>query len=256
MDTTKKISLTALAGGLALALTLGGAPAGAGTAQGPEIRDPAGDANFVNGQGFFSGLERVGGPASIDSADIRAIWFETAHDPVPETDDFGNVTVTYEPTALLVRIRTVAPASPPPTPAVMYRVQASIAGCEVWFQALLSNGQPLVSQQANIRKLSGCPGGSGTISSSEFGLTFEENVMTLRYPLSAFPYSSDQIVLAEDVEIRPSGGRPHVREFSTAFLTFPVIDETVPLATKFRIGSDAPAPVDCSANPDHPDCQA
>ena len=254
----KTRSITALAVGLVAVLSLGGSPAGAGTELGPEIVDPAGDGNFT---GFVA-------PVHVDGADLRAIWFETGYHTVTETDESGNVTaVRHVPDALLVKIKTEGPPRPTFGPTLMVRVPAQIVGCEVWFQAIVrgpSSTPVEPPEMASIRKItSTCPGGATSIppvtlpshTASPFGITFEGNVIVLRYPFSVLPYASNQIVLGKDVEIRPIATKPHVATYLGA-VTAPNVDDTAALATRFRIGSDLPRPVDCVATPEgHTLCQ-
>ena len=248
-------SITALAVGLVAVLALGGSPAGAGTELGPEIVDQAGDANFINGNGFVLGLEQST-PVDIGSADITKIWFETGYDTVTEVDESGTVTaVRHVPNALLVKIKTAGPDPIRPSfgPTLIYRVPAKILTCEVWFEAYVkgpASSPGDTAERADIRKPSatGCPGGAQTLTAG-FSLSSSGSVLTMKFPFSALPYASNQIVLGKDVEIRPIASTPHVRTAIVA-ATAPEIDWTESLEAKFLIGSDVPQPVDCVTTPD------
>lgn len=258
----KTRSIAALIVGLVAVLALGGSPAGAGTAVGPEITDQAGDANFINGQGSIGGFPTQTTPAAIDAADITGIWFETGYSTVKETDAVGNVTaVRYVPNALLVKIRTVAPPRPSFGPALIYRVPATIAGCEVWFQGWVGGpaSTPLDLDRADVRKItSTCPGGAATITSGAFSISSAGNDLILKYPFSALPIPTGaaQIYLAKDVELRPPPTAPGVRTVIASAVTAPQIDDTRVLATKFRLGSDVPPDVDCTVTPAPAECTA
>lgn len=276
----KARSIGGLVVGLVASLALGGNPAGAGTALGPEIVDVAGDANFINSQGNFDDIH-VPTPVSIAGADIRAIWFETTYDAVKDIDELGNVlAVRFVPTALLMKIQTEAPPRPTFGPTLLYRVQTKIAQCNATFEAIVRGPQSLPTDPAETARInknsSACPGGSGVIAHPTFSLSSEGNVLVLRYPLSALPYSSTQLVLAPDVVVRPrpapiiatvlgnqipdpSQPIPSVRTWFSlvaASLTAPSIDETMPLGMQFRIGQDVPDNIDCFANPERAECVA
>ena len=273
--------ITALAVGIVTVLALGGSPAGAGTEVGPEIVDQAGDANFANrNSGLVPAVtinrdevpkdfrqlppESVVTPEDIGGADIRAMWFETAYDTVRTTDEAGNVTaVQYVPTALLVKIRTTEPATPTFGPTLIFRLPAKIATCEVWFEAIVSGPASLPTdagaQAARLRKLTStanpCPGGNATMTAG-FSLSSQGNVLTMKYPFSALPYSSTNVVLGKDVVVKPppatSTTQPHVAGPNG----LPNLDQTNKLEAQFRIGQDVPADVDCLADPNHTACAA
>lgn len=247
--------------GLVAALALGGSPAGAGTERGPEILDPTGDANAVNGQGFFLGFPSVSAPGNLEGADLEAIWLETVSDQVKEKDEAGSVkAVKHVAKALRITFQTAASPTSVGT-ALQFQLPATVAGCTLIFRGYVAGPTATVPSSADITKSSAatCPGGSGTVASPAFSLKIVGNRTVLEYPFSALPYSSTQIVLAPDVEIRPRALPANVRILwggigVTAFA--PQIDETAPLAAKFRIGKDLPANIDCVANPTHALCAA
>lgn len=239
---------------LTLAL-IAGSPAGAGTPEQPEIKDPAGDANAINGQGVLLGLEEGPDtrPASIDGADLRAIWVDTAYDVVKVRDAARNILeVQHLPFALRIHVRTEAPAAPSPGPTMVYRYPATIGGCDVFFQMWVSGpgsvpGDP--PQRVDIRRLtSSCPGGATTMTSPTFTLSLDGNVATWQYPISTFP-----ALLGVGREVAPDGN-PHVRPLLGA-ATAPEIDQTVQAESAFKIGSDVPPNIDCRQTPEHEKCQ-
>lgn len=249
---TKRHALAAAT--LTLALLAGG-PAGAGTPEQPEITDPAGDGNGINGQGVLLGAEAGpdSRPFSIDGADLRAIWFQTAYDVIKVRDASKNLLeVQYRPYAFRIHIKTEATAAPSFGPTLVYRVPADLSGCGVFFQMWIrgpaSVPQNDPPQRADIRKLdSTCPGGAATLAPAGFSLSVQGQVATLEYSLSAAP-----TLIALGTPVAPDGN-PHVRPLLGA-ATVPVIDETVQAAGPFVIGSDVPKNVDCRATPDEPAC--
>jgi hypothetical protein len=260
----KTRSIAALIIGLVAVLALGGSPAGAGTSLGPEILDIAGDANFVNGANFFWGLgEFDTSPASLGGADLRAIWFETHYDTFKDRDAQGKITtVRHVPTGLQVKFRTQEPPAPTFGPTLTFYVDVMIGNCLVDLAAHVPGpaSSPLdADQSAEIYKYTGCVGGSGALSNPKFTVTISGNVVTAEFPFSVLPYSSTQIVLAKDVELRapvdgnPGGVQPYLA-WSSAALTF--VDEAPPFAGKFRLGSDVPADIDCLATPGQSECTA
>ena len=277
----KARSIGGLIIGLVSALALGGNPAGAGTALGPEIVDQAGDANFANrNSGLLPALtinreevpkelrqwppESVVTPEDLKGADIRAMWFETAYNTVKETDDAGNITsVRYVPTALLVNIRTTEAPVPTFGPTLVFRLPARIASCEVWFEGIVSGPGSLPTdaapQSARLRKLTStanpCPGGNATMTAG-FSISSQGNVLTMKYPFSALPYSSTNLVLDRDVVVKPQPATATTQPHVAGPNGLPNIDQTSKLAAKFRIGQDVPDNVNCVADPTNAACTA
>lgn len=246
-----RLTRAAVAGALCLTAAF---PAAAGTPQMPEITDKVGDANGINGQGI-SGFEEVSPdtrPASIDAADILAVWFRTAYDTTKVRDESGRVlSVIHTPTALEIHFKTLAPVKPTPGGlAMMYRVPADLSTCPglgVFFQMRLA-GVTNTTERADINNF--CQG--VTLTDSRFTLTFVGSESVWTYPFAAFPTR----LVAAGVEITSPAA--HVRTFfrtgiADAF-TAPAVDEAK-TGDDFTIGSDVPPNVDCVATPDHPDCQ-
>lgn len=258
----KARSVATLIVGLVVVLGLSGTQAGAGTSIGPEINDIAGDANFVNGANFFYGLgEFDTRPVSLGSADLRAIWFETAYNTVKDKDAEGKVTaVRHVPTALRVNFRTEEPPAPTFGPTLTFYVPVRIGTCLIDLAAHIEGpaSSPVDGAQgAEIYKYTGCVGGAGVLSHPTFSVKTAGNVVTAEYPFSALPYSSSQIVLGKDVEVRPPvdgnpGGVQNYLSWANFALTF--VDEVPAFASKFLIGSDVPANINCLADPTNSAC--
>lgn len=94
---------------LTAAVMLGGLPATAGTQAAPDIVDPSGDANVVDGAA--PGTAPPTGPASAPWADITKVWFSTDHDAVPAMRD-GQRGMLKVPYAFTAHIQTFGPIAP------------------------------------------------------------------------------------------------------------------------------------------------
>ncbi len=105
-------------------LAVGVPPAAAGSVGQPEITDPTGDANFVDGAAPGTA---PGTPASLGWADITKVWFTTDHDVVPAKRDGvrGTIKVPY---AFTAHIQTAAPITPT-GPGVAYVVEFQTNNC-------------------------------------------------------------------------------------------------------------------------------
>jgi hypothetical protein len=114
---------TALAAISCMALATG---SHAATAK-PQIVDPKGDANAVNGQGFLIGGPTASSPASVAAADITGVTFATT---------FKRIHRVRTATGFTVKM-TLAAA---PTGNFMYRVTAVGAGCDDLFFEYTTGG--------------------------------------------------------------------------------------------------------------------
>lgn len=231
--------------------TWGAFPVAAGTPDDPEITDVAGDANFINGQGVVPGHEDGPDtrPASLDGADLRAVWFTTDYVSSkvldPETD--AVLRVEYAPTGLRIHLRTEAPIHPTPqNRSIRYRVIASLPGCRVRFElwALGESGAIHIISRLDA----GCPSGirQDSVATSSNLPSFDGNVATF-----AFPFSHQWV--AELL----SDGLTIPQPAANVVFAFPdgaVIDEAAS-GRSFTVGSDVPPDVDCTAEPGHPECQ-
>ena len=229
-------------------LAIGAVPGSAGTAEAPEITDPAGEANFLSP---ITGDEEDTRPVSFDSLDLRAVWFETAYDTNRAVDpESGEVlSVQYTPTALLVHIKTEAPVRPfSPFNAVRYKAQATAPDCNASFELRVFNNPD--SDSAEIRRVDPlAPCGelpSGNIIVSPVKPTFDGTVATLTFPLSH--EGVREVIWTGATLSQPSA-------HSEASLQSNWIADRTAAGGEFRIGQDVPPNVDCTADPDHTECQ-
>lgn len=245
--TTRK-SLIAVCTALAL-LTLGALPGSAGTAGDPEITDPAGDANFI---GPVAGIEQDTRPASLENADLRAVWFQTAFDTTKVVDPAtGEVlAVQYRPTALLINIETEAPIHPtqPEGRRIDYEIPVSLPGCDA-FVELRADPASAANDAVTIWAVTpGCGdvgGGSGRPVPEK--PTFSGNVTTVHLPFHQFGVT----------DFFSTGTRisaPSARAAAVLPFVAPTVDMTS-AGDGFTVGQDVPADVNCTADPGNPDCQ-
>lgn len=234
-----------------LVLALGAGPAAAGTSGTPEITDIAGDANAINGQGQTTIDGRDTRPASADSADLRAVWFETSFKKTKIIDpSTGTVThVRHTPAALLVNVQTTAPIHPAEVEVMRplrFDVNATLPGsCSTRFRLLVGS----TSDGATLETLSsGCPGGA-TAGGETTTPTYSGNVATYSYPLNIERFAEvlkpGTTVSAASAEVsRPIPFAGSLR-----------LDEAAASTATFTFGDGAPADIDCTVTPDDPDCQ-
>jgi hypothetical protein len=236
-------------------LTLVPSSAFGGTPDQPDIVDVAGDANGINSQGRNEVPDQNIGtaPASIPSADIQAIWFETLYSIVKVRDNEGRVLrVRHIPEALRVSIRTTAPAKPTFGPGVIFRVGATIGPtCEAQLQLSLAGSAPGSStfERAELSRIRNCPGGAGPVP-GEIPFALIGNVTTM-----TFAFESSAGVLATGLSLGPFTP-PHSRVIlptGGSGTTIPAIDQTARV-TSWTIGSDVPPDIDCTEEPSHPNC--
>lgn len=247
------------------------------------VADPSGDANLINSQGMVDGLpDGVDTrPASIDGADIEKIWFSSPFETVRFFNEDGTVaSVIYEPLALRIRIQVQGDVLPTLGPSLVFKIPTSSESCsQLLFEAWVRgpDAPPEHPQHTEIRSSaatqcglegSGGIGGSGGVLASEsFTFTVEDNLITMEYPLeilSAAGLMTDGSRLDPQAPLQIT---PHQNKYPLVHLVStypplwegrglpPVIDEA-PTHEPFVIGSDVPAPVVCSTEPSHPDCQA
>ncbi|HYH27640.1 MAG TPA: hypothetical protein VEA19_02555, partial [Actinomycetota bacterium] len=100
------------------------APAVAGTPANPEVTDPAGDANVVDGAAPGT---TVSSPASVPWADLTKVWFTTDFSSVPAKRD-GQRGMLKVPQRLRVHIQTAAPIAPVGAGTV-YAVEWEVNNC-------------------------------------------------------------------------------------------------------------------------------
>src|SRR5690242_15184159 len=110
-----RIRLLALAAAAGIGLTA--LPGQAATAPKPQITDPAGDANSLNGQGIVGGAPSQATPADASGADITSVLFQSTFKAVKKAGKTVQV-----PTGFTV---TMTLSAAPTVPNVIYRVAAS-----------------------------------------------------------------------------------------------------------------------------------
>ncbi|HVM11938.1 MAG TPA: hypothetical protein VM638_05625 [Actinomycetota bacterium] len=259
-----------LAAVLALAVAAVAPSAGADSEATTVITDAAGDANFVNGNGLSS-LAPTDGvdtrPASIAGADLRSVDFSTPYDTIKVYNQDGTVSqVLYSPKAFRVRLQMEGDVMPTFGPTIIVRILTNIAGCDVWFQAIIRGSNPDAAadpHRADIRlpAAASCPGNAAVLSiANGFTLDVSGKTVTMTYPFEAFT-GNHAGWIKPGTQIDPDGSflnnanTPHVRPWLTSLgVTVPSIDETArPQA--FVVGSDVPQTLVCSQQPAHPDCQ-
>jgi hypothetical protein len=226
---------------LLLALAL---PASAQTAP-PDITDPTGDANALNGQGLVTGgaADGTATPASYARADLTAVRFETAYTTTPVGDDG----VRHTATGLRARITTAGiPGSDGPT--LIYRLNTTVGACGGFLQAYLRGPAAGPTDQADGRlewrqfASRGCTA-DATVFDARFTATVEGNDLVLEFPFAALS-GADRTNMAVGKTI--TGTIAEVRVLA-GVLTAPAIDITPAAAKSFRIGSDVPADVPCTS---------
>lgn len=256
---------------IALALSLGSIAVTASTQAEIVAADAAGDANFVNGNGN-SNLTPTDGPdtrpASIDGADLRQIRFSTSYDTVKIFNADGTVgQVVYNPTGFVVEIENEGAVLPTFGPSLIYRVNTNIAGCDVWFHAVVRGpnaapGDPATRNELRTPAAAACPA-AATLTAG-LPISVVGDTITLSYPYTSFTGAWDGF-LAPGKTVDPDGtftnasNVPSVRLYVApqpgTFVSAPSVDETARI-TSFEIGSDVPDNVVCAQQPAHPDCQA
>lgn len=236
-----------------LVLALGAVPAAAGTPATPEITDIAGDANAVNGQGRTALEGRDTRPASVDSADLRAVWFETSFrkDKLVDPATGDVMRVRHLPAALLIHLQTSAPIHPASMEGMRplsYDVLAALPNaCSTRFR--LAVGASAATDAVSLDTLStGCPGGissGGALTRP----TYNGNVATYTYPLDEERFAE---VLTAGTTI---SGASAVVTRAIPFAGSLRLDEAAASTATFTFGDGAPADIDCTVTPDDPDCQ-
>ncbi len=207
----------------------------------PQITDPAGDANAVNGQGFVTGGAASGTstPVAYAPADLLSVRYSSTYTATA----VGNGT-THTLSGLEARITTAAPpVSGGPT--LIYRLNVDIGSCGGFVQyyaagpaSAPTDGVGLEFRQFAAR---GCAA-DATIRPAGWVGVVEGNTLIFRMPLKGLTgsdktnFSAGKAVVTTAAEVRTQIG----------VLTAPAIDITAP-GTNFVIGSDKPADVPCTA---------
>jgi len=242
--------LMTMVAGMALATML----PGAATAAGPQITDPAGDAN-----GTGQPLDTR--PASLDPADVLDVTIETEYLATPVGEDG----IDYEPTALLVRFETLA-APRSDTTTFSYVLQSRVGSCPMslagYIAGTLTN--PGDGRPGDVRWTwsGGCPGvpvsdnpvvGNGAAHENPaWTAQVDQPARELRMRI---PFAS---LTAQQSQVLRPGARidePRAFTYHTAgayivgtfgfFASATPIDSTATGAS-FTIGEDVPADVPCT----------
>jgi len=230
---------------LAVILAFGGVSA-AGTADDPEVTDPAGDANVVSA---LSDEELDTRPASIDGADLRAIWLETSFvaNKVLDPETGQVLRVVHSPTGLLLHFRTEAPMHPTEQDLSMfYRVRAQVRDGDgqficsaVRFELEVPPGGTGGSVGVQ-RMFATCPGGMTTTAGL---LAFDGDVATLSFPYTTGPFQELLPVGATISSLSEIWSFTRLEAGSQRRDT--VIDEGDAAGRSFTIGQDVPPDIDC-----------
>jgi hypothetical protein len=230
---------------------LSGLPATAGTTADPDITDVAGDANALS---VVANNQQDTRPVSSGNGDLRAVWFETAYSTTKVKDASGGVLrVEHRPTALLVRIRTEAPARPlTPWSALRFKVNANLPACNATLDLLV--GSTVGNEQAEIRPSApstncgeDASGNPITLVISPVKPTFDGAVSTLTYPLANALVSP---VLTAGTLLSQTKAQ------ALGTVGAPVTIDQTGAGRNFTIGQDVPADIDCTATPNNTECQS
>jgi hypothetical protein len=226
------------------------------------VIDIAGDANGINSQDVGADEVSVAtGAGSVASADIVSMWVETAYDKVLVTGG-SDVIVRYIPNALVLNVRTVGPAKPTLGPSVVFRLPFRSSPtpnptCFAFLDLRVTGSAPGAIGGDNAVLTRGdarCSGGTGP-GLATFPLSYVGNVMRTVFPFdkSNGMFSAGRTIIGTT---RPHVGLLALLEVPTACATkcsLGTLDEARVFPT-FTIGSDVPADVNCTQQPDHPDC--
>lgn len=250
---------------LALA-ALGGyatVPATAGTPDDPEITDPAGDANGIS---QITGVEEDTRPASIDSADLRAVWLETAFETnrVLDPETGAVLRVEHVPTGLLYHVRTEAPVRPMPSQVSQTRFTVTAEGNQLhdrpnpcWLTLNLSldaGGSSGDGASFTIPALCREEGQPTALVTGGLEVSVDADIVTASVPFSA-PGIDEQFLPGRRLVL--GAGSPGINSAIVHESTVgSFVDRARGTGRSFTIGQDVPPDIDCSAEPGHPECQS
>jgi hypothetical protein len=176
-----------------------------------QIEDPAGDANYLNGQGFGVTEGDRTTPQDLTISDILKVWF---------THDAQNVSLN---------IQTEAPP-PSGNAAYLYRAFTNpggdyTEGC-LWWEGFVEGPTFVGESFARLRDL--CAGSDpveGTLAIAT--LADETGLVTITLPRAAHELFADgSVLVGPNAEVRNLTGAAAVR-----FATAPVVDDT-------KVGAD------------------
>jgi hypothetical protein len=170
----------------------------------PQIVDPAGDANGVNGQGIVIGLPNPAtGPAQAASADIRSVRFQTT---------FVTKRVKGVPKKVPTGFTVTMALGAAPLPETFYRITTSASGCgSLWFEY----GTDVARGGTTVRCL------TEDLSPTAEDKVYKVPEATLKGSSIIWKVSKSQIPVGTSFsELRAE------TRLNPAVLTAPVIDET------------------------------
>jgi len=202
-----RLCALAAAGGAVLTML----PAHAATAK-PQITDPTGDANAINGQGETTSVPSQSTPADASFADIVSVRFATT---------FATKVVKHKKTKVATGMTaTMTLAAPPTVPFVNYRIYASTARCSnLFFEYSTSPA----GRGTDLR----CPGAVPVVSADTLftvkPAVVKGNTITWTVPLKSLPVGTTLTSLQADTRFNP------------VKLTIPSIDYAS-AATTFTVG--------------------
>jgi hypothetical protein len=201
-----RLAAAAAVAGIAVAAV----PGFAAKAPKPQITDPTGDANAVNGQGVLIGSPETSTPADASSADIKSVLFRTTF----KSKKVHGKVVKVATGSTLTMTTTAAPTQAQ----VLYRVTVTTPGCdsEVFFEYESSPATPT----------NGVRCAHADLTSTDYGVpaaVVKGNSVIWSLPLKAFPAGTTLSGLAAETRGNPG------------LVYAPVIDEASSSAT-FTVG--------------------
>jgi hypothetical protein len=205
-----RLATAAAVAGIAVAAL----PGHAATAPKPQITDPTGDANGVNGQGIATGAPSPATPADASAADIKSVLFQTTF----KTKTVHGKVVKV-PTGFTV---TMTLAAAPSMPNVIYRVAASAPSCDTLF---FEYSTAVSGTDGSARCAASLPATSGPVAVTSVAVKGSSVIWTV--PVKSLP--AGQTLSSLDAQTRFISGTPGVS------LTAPQYDEASSAAT-FTIG--------------------
>jgi hypothetical protein len=203
----------------------------------PQVTDPAGDANFVNGQGFVGGAPSQATPQQQASADLLSVLFQSTFTTTTTTKKV-TVVVKKKKVTKLVTTTTQTPSgftvtmslAAAPGPETEYRVTAVTPGCTALYfeystDALVQSGQVpdvpgvLRSPKSTQVRCAGTPAASFTVPAA----VVKNSTITWTVPAAAIAVGTKLTTLGAETRVNPFA------------LTAPQYDEATSAAT-FTVG--------------------
>ena len=226
-----------------------------------QIVDPVGDANVASNELDDETDTR---PASLNEADLVGVWFDTLYRTMQVRDATGRVTrVEHRPTALRMHVETAAPAvSSGPT--LYFESVIKRGTCSVGFAFIvhgpLSGTSPTPAEGGRVVSHgTGCPGPVG-LRPMIFEMTRQGDRTVVVFPFEelAFPDGGRYVGPGDEVKASASFPSAFSRVWRPQGPEWPetnhgLIDSAYSMSA-FTIAEDVPPDVDCTADPQHPDC--